>query len=514
MKELDVLFINPGNHEEIYQSLANKYSAIETPTWALLLAQSCRSVNYNVEILDASAERLSLDQAVERIKQKNPRLICFVVYGQNPNAGTVNMSGTAKLASAVKADGIKTPIAVVGSYVQSLPIKTLEDEASIDIVFANEGIYAIRNLLKENLNDITKLEHVKGIGFRKEGKPFLTEPERIVPQDRMDIDLPGYAWDLLPYRNKPLDLYRAPMWHADYIEENRTPYAAIYTSLGCTFKCSFCMINIINRNDNDPIGVAANYSTMRFWSPEFIIKEFDKLFEMGVKTLRISDEMFLLNQKYYVPLCKLLKERNKNNDLNMWAYSRIDSVRKPENLKLIREAGIKWLCLGIESGEKKIRLQATKGHFEDIDIRDVVKMIHDADIEIIANYLYGLPGDTHETMQNTFDLSLELCTLAWNAYAVMALPGSQLYKEAVKKNVDLPKDYAEFSFHSFNTKPLPTEYLKPSEILRFRDEAWSKYHSHLPFLDKVEKKYGKAARTNIENMTKVKLKRKILGDIQ
>ncbi len=53
-----------------------------------------------------------------------------------------------------------------------------------------------------------------------------------MPQNKMDIDLPGYAWDLLPYKEKPLDLYRAPMWHADYIEENRTPYAALYTSLG------------------------------------------------------------------------------------------------------------------------------------------------------------------------------------------------------------------------------------------------------------------------------------------
>ena len=93
----------------------------------------------------------------------------------------------------------------------------------------------------------------------------------------MDIDLPGYAWDLLPYKNKPLDLYRAHFWHAEYNHDKRTPFAAIYTSLGCMFKCDFCMINILNRDDNDEIGEAANYSKMRFWSPEFIIKEFDKL---------------------------------------------------------------------------------------------------------------------------------------------------------------------------------------------------------------------------------------------
>ena len=43
------------------------------------------------------------------------------------------------------------------------------------------------------------------------------------------------------------------------------------------------MINLINRNNNDEIGVASDYSNMRFWSPDFIIKEFEKLINMGVK---------------------------------------------------------------------------------------------------------------------------------------------------------------------------------------------------------------------------------------
>ena len=52
---LDVLFVTPGNAKRIYQDLAKDYSAIETPTWSLLLAESCRSVGYNVAILDANA---------------------------------------------------------------------------------------------------------------------------------------------------------------------------------------------------------------------------------------------------------------------------------------------------------------------------------------------------------------------------------------------------------------------------------------------------------------------------
>ena len=98
----------------------------------------------------------------------------------------------------------------------------------------------------------------------------------------MDIDLPGYAWDLLAYNNRPLDLYRSPMWHVEYDESKRSPYAAIQTSLGCRFGCDFCMINMINRNDDALVGVAGNYSQMRHWSPDFIIKEFDKLANLGV----------------------------------------------------------------------------------------------------------------------------------------------------------------------------------------------------------------------------------------
>ena len=167
----------------------------------------------------------------------------------------------------------------------------------------------------------------------------------------------------------------------------------------------------------------------------------------------------------------------------------------------------------IQSENQKIlNWSERQGKFEDVDIREVVKMVHDADIEIIGNYLFGLPGDDHTSMNKTFDLSLELCTLAWNAYAAMALPGSLLYKEAVDAGHKMPDDYAGYSFHSYNTQPLPTEHLSPAEILRYRDEAWLKYHPYEPFLQKVESKYGKIARENIENMTKVKLKRRILGD--
>ena len=55
---VDALFIVPGNAQGVYQKLSEDYSAIETPTWALLLAESCRSIGYTVNILDVNAEQL------------------------------------------------------------------------------------------------------------------------------------------------------------------------------------------------------------------------------------------------------------------------------------------------------------------------------------------------------------------------------------------------------------------------------------------------------------------------
>lgn len=509
---MNVLFIAPGNANEIYQDLSKDYSAIEPPTWALLLAESCRSVGHEVGIIDVNAERIPNSSVIELIQKKyNPDLICLVVYGQNVNAGTVSMSGASKLANDIKNSGITTPISCIGSYVQSLPYKALKDEPAIDIVFTNEGVYALRNLLSQpeiNLND---LDDIKGIGFRKDGKAFLTPAEKIVPQERMDLDLPGYAWDLLPYKERPFDLYRAPMWHACYDQEKRTPYATLYSSLGCKFACEFCMINILNRSDNDPVGVAGNYSYMRFWSPEFVVKQFDKLNEMGVKTIRICDEMFLLNQKYYVPICRLLSEREYSKDLLMWTYSRIDTVVKnPEILQLVRKAGIRWLCLGIESGDKNIRLEVSKGKFDNVDIKRVIDMIHDAGIEVLSNFIFGLPEDTLETMKKTQDLGLELCTSGWNAYSSMALPGSKLYKDALDNGIEVPSSYVDYSFHSYTTKPLPTRFLTSEQILKFRDEAFVEYHTSPKFLERINRLFGPKAVQNIIEMTNVKLKRKIL----
>ena len=233
---------------------------------------------------------------------------------------------------------------------------------------------------------------------------------------------------------------------------------------------------------------------------------------MGVRTIRIVDEMFLLNRKYYVPLCEMLAKKDYAKELRMWAYSRVDTIVNPEFLKLVRSAGIRWLCLGIESAERSVRLEISKGKFQDVDIRKVIQLVHEADIDVMANFIVGLPGENFELMQRTLDLSIELCTAGWNMYAAMALPGSALYRDAIDKNYELPKDYVGYSFHSYETFPMPTDFLTPAQILKFRDEAFESYHTNPKVLDFVRSRFGEKAVENILEITKIKLRRKIIED--
>ncbi len=508
---MDALFVNPDSSTKAYQDLAKVFSAIEPPTWSLLLAESCRSKGFGVGILDCDAERLSLSDSVKRIEDAAPRLAVFVLYGQNPNSGTTSMIGAQILAQELKKIQPNILTCFVGSHVSAVPKEVLS-LGCVDIILLNEGVYALHELLA---SDLTKdLPSINGIGYKNFENPnspisILNPPQAIVRQERMDIDLPGYAWDLLPFENQPLDLYRAHFWHAGFNHEQRTPFAAIYTSLGCNFSCSFCMINIVNRVNNDDEVNASHSRGMRFWSPEWVVREMRKLADMGVRTLRISDEMFFLNRKYYIPILQSVIDEG--FDFNMWAYSRVDTVRH-DALDLFKKAGVNWLALGIEAGNQMVRQEVSKGSFKEVNIRDVCKTVSDVGINIISNYIFGFPEDTIETMQETLDLALDLNTEMANMYPCQALPGSPMHQAAKINGWSLPENYEGYAFLSYESHPLPTNHLSSAQVLRFRDRAWQTYFSNPAYLQLVEQRFGVQERQNVENMATIQLKRQIFGD--
>lgn len=505
-RQLDILLVNPNSSKIAYQELADTYSAIEPPTWALLLGESCRSKGFGVAILDCDAERLTPEQSVKRVEEYNPRLVCIVAYGQNPNSGTTNMVGATLFAKTLRKIYPEYKTCFVGSHTSALPREVLA-LSFVDFVLLNEGVYALRSLLTSDMK--TDLHKIDGIGYKDQGELVLNRPEKIVPQNMMDHDLPGYAWDLLPFEKKPLDLYRSHFWHAGFDHERRQPFAAIYSSLGCRYGCNFCMINILNREDNGDLIDASHSRVMRYWSSEFILKEFEKLARMGVSTVRLSDEMFFLDKRHFEPLIDGLIQRDYG--FHFWAYSRVDTVRE-QFLDQFRKAGIDWLALGIEASNQNVRQLASKGSYKEVNIREVCDRIQSHDINIISNYIFGFPEDTFETMQETLDLALELNTETANMYPCQALPGSPLYREAISLGWKLPDTYEGYGFLSYESQPLPTKYVSAKEVLRFRDDAWQKYFTNPAYLNLVESKFGTQQRGNVQNMAAIKLKRKILGD--
>jgi len=450
--------------------------------------------------------RLSDEQAVDQISYLNPRLVCFVLYGQNPNAGTTSMIGATSLAAKLKEARADLKTCFVGSHVSALPREVVQHKF-VDFVLINEGIYTLDQLLATNLED--DFHKVRGIGYRdSDDKPVITPGATLVPQERMDLDMPGYAWDLLPKNNRPLDMYRAHFWHTNFSHEKRSPFAAMYTSLGCQFGCNFCMINIVNRVDGREDAHAADFRGMRFWSPQLILRELEILASWGVETLRISDEMFFLNRKYYVPILEGIIERGLK--FNLWAYARVDTIRS-DQLPLFKKAGINWLCLGIEAGNENVRLDIEKGRFQDLNIRQVVKMVEDHGIEVLGNYIFGFPEDSIETMQQTLNLALDLNTAHANFYPCQALPGSPLYFQAKAEGWDLPNSFEEYAFLSYECKPLPTHYVSAADVLQFRDNAWKAYFSNPQYLSLIARKFGLEQMRNVEEMSRIQLKRRLLG---
>jgi radical SAM superfamily enzyme YgiQ (UPF0313 family) len=273
--------------------------------------------------------------------------------------------------------------------------------------------------------------------------------------------------------------------------------------------CSFCMINIINRTDASP-GVASDKSAVfRYWEPDHIINEFDKLAKMGVKNIKIADELFVLRESHFMEVCKRLIERNYG--FNIWAYSRVDTC-KPHYLETLKKAGVNWLALGIESPNQVVRKDVVKGGYKEVKIVDLLKMISDAGIYVGANYIFGLPEDTAETMQETLDFAMNANTENCNVYSTMSYPGSPLYFMAQQSGWKLPDTYSGYSQHSYNCQNLPSKNLSAAEVLKFRDEAWMKYFTNESYLAMMEQKFGKPAVDNIRATTKIKLKRRLLGD--
>lgn len=491
-QSIDILLINPGDRNAVYQELGNQYSAIEPPSLAGLFATYLRRKNMSVGIIDAPVHHLSSSAIAEiTVKDYKPALVVIVVYGFQPSASTQNMPAAGEIACAIKALNPKCKIMMTGTHPAALPLRTMQDE-EIDFVCDREGPDTIHLLTLALKSGSQNFSGIPSLWYRQDEK-IVSNPSGALIQN-LDECMPGVAWDLLP-----VEKYRAHNWHCFEHINDRQPYVSVHTSLGCPYKCTFCCINA-------PFG----QSSYRMWSPETVVKDIDILVnQYGVKNIKFVDEMFVLNRQHVLGICDLLIERNYG--LNIWAYARVDTV-KDEFLDKLNRAGFRWLALGIESGSKHVRDGVEKGRFGSEQILQVVKKVQNAGINVIGNYIFGLPDDTHQSMQETLDLAIEAnCEFA-NFYSAMAYPGSKLYLMALEKKWELPESWIGYSQHAYETHCMPTDTLSSAEVLKFRDDAFHRYYRDPRYLSLVQRKFGQEVVDHLADVVKIRLRRKIVEE--
>ncbi len=492
---IDLVIVNPGNRFQVYQGLGQDFAAIEPPVWAGLIATYVRKRGGTVSIIDANAENLSPIEVAHRITDMQPLLTAVVVYGHNPSASTQVMPAAGAICSAIKSSNSDLKILLLGGHVAALPERTLREEQA-DYVCGGEGPATVSDLLEAlRATMLPDLRKVRDLWYR-EGDTVVRTPAAPL-LDALDKEMPGIAWDLLP-----MERYRAHNWHCFGQLHNRQPYAALYTTLGCPFHCSFCCIQAPFKRGEQALNYREGLNSYRYWSPHTVLGEIDLLVSRyGVKNIKFADEMFVLNRKHVLALCQGLIERQ--YDLNIWAYARVDTVRDgmPE---IMRRAGFTWLAFGIEAASERVRDDVEKG-YEQQDIFQTIERVRKAGSSVVANYIFGLPEDDAASMQETMSMACRLNAEYANFYCTMAYPGSALYTRALQQGWPLPDTWSGYSQHAVDSMPLPTKHLTSHEVLQFRDNAFQQYVSRADYVDMISKRFGADTVAHIQTMANKRL---------
>ena len=138
MTGLDLILINPGGRDRVYQELGHEFTAVEPPLWCGLLATYARNRGISVRIIDSDAERIDPEAVGAQVDEADPVLVAVVVYGHQPSASTQMMPNAGDICRQIKSRNPDRKIVMVGGHVAALPERTLEEEA-IDYACTGEG---------------------------------------------------------------------------------------------------------------------------------------------------------------------------------------------------------------------------------------------------------------------------------------------------------------------------------------------------------------------------------------
>jgi radical SAM superfamily enzyme YgiQ (UPF0313 family) len=376
----------------------------------LMLAAVLQYSGHRVRIIDSSAQNLGYKETLEEIIRFRPDIVGFT-------AVTPSILKTAKMASMVKNFFPAIPILIGGPHFTAIPEKTLKDYPVFDYGIIGEGEATVLDTV-DALSANRIPSNVAGIVFRENGKLHFNPPRPPI----IELDsLPFPAWKLLddfPSR-----------YHPALFKYKRLPSTHIISSRGCPYKCIFCDTSVFSRR-------------IRFHSPEYVLAMVDFLVKhFKIKEIIFEDDQFLVQRERVEKICEgLLKSK-----LNIaWSCSgRVNSVNDIGLLKLMKRSGCWQISYGIESANQKILDFAKKAITID-QVENAVRLTHKAGILSKGYFIFGLPFEDEETMENTIGFAKRIPLNDMSIFTLTPFPGSEMY-DIAKKHGTIKKDYEKMN---------------------------------------------------------------------
>jgi hopanoid biosynthesis associated radical SAM protein HpnJ len=387
---LKTLLLNPPSFENFDGGAGSRWPAtreIESFWYPVWLAYPAGMLEGS-RLLDAPSHHVSGEQTIEIAKQYE----FLVLFTSTPG-----FPGDIRLATAIKAVNPDIKIAFVGPHVTVLPEKSLRDCPAIDFICRKEFDYAVTDYAKGK-----PLEEIAGASFLKDGK-IVHNPD--APQIQNLDELPHVT-----------EIYKRDLDITNYnVPFLLNPYVSLYTTRGCPAQCTFCLWPQTlsghpwrKRSTDDVAREMANAKTL--WP--------------NVKEFFFDDDTFNIQKARTIELCAKLKPLG----LTWSCTSRVTTDY--ETLKAMKEAGCRLLIVGYESGDQQILKNIKKGATIE-RARDFTRDCHKLGLVVHGDFIMGLPGETHETINNTIAFAKELDVETIQVSVAHAYPGTELYDYAV-----------------------------------------------------------------------------------
>ena len=362
----------------------------------LTLASSLREAGHRVCLEDASATGLNEEALLARARRCHPDIIGLT-------AVTPSISRTNALAIRMKESFPSTPIILGGPHVTAIPEGTLKACSAFDYAVIGEGEQTIVELV-EALAAGRTCPDVEGTLSRNNDSLYFCGPREPI----RDLDtVPFPAWDLLQgFPNG----YRPAIF-----KYKNLPSTHVVSARGCPGKWMFCDTSVFGRQ-------------VRFHSPEYVLGLVEYLTNsFGMREIIFEDDQFLLRTDRVAGICEgLIKAKLPIS----WSCSgRVNAVKDPGLLRLMKRSGCWLINYGIESGNQAILDAAQKGITLE-QIEKAVSMTHRAGIQSKGYFILGLPGETEQTIRNTVRFAKALPLDDISVFMLTPFPGSHMYKIA------------------------------------------------------------------------------------